>query len=93
MSGPSTIVWTEYMRYRSRLRGFDLTKIEEIVRFSSERYIDTATGRYVVVGRHRKVLVLIPYEIKENFIIPITVHVTTRQQIKFRLKTGRYVYE
>lgn len=26
------IIWTDYMKYRARLRGFDLAKIEHIVR-------------------------------------------------------------
>ena len=86
------IVWTDYMKYRARLRGFDLAKIEEIVRHSSERYFDVATGRHVVVGRYGKILVVIPYEIDEDSITPITIHATTRQQINFRLKTGRYTH-
>ena len=28
------IIWTDYMKYRARLRGFDLAKIEHIVRYS-----------------------------------------------------------
>jgi hypothetical protein len=36
---------------------------------------------------------MIPYEIEEENIIPVTIHVTTRQQIKFRLKTGRFINE
>jgi hypothetical protein len=36
-------------------------------------------------------LVLIPYEQNENKITPITIHTTTRQQIRFRLKTGRFI--
>jgi len=90
MARQRTIVWTEYMKYRARLRGFDLARIEEIVRHSSERYFDVVTGRYVAVGRHNKILVMIPYEIDENFITPITIHATTRQQVSFRLRTGRY---
>lgn len=38
-------------------------------------------------------LVLIPYELRENEIRPITIHATTRQQINFQLKTGRFIYE
>lgn len=78
------------MKYRARLRGFDLAKIEDIVRYATERYIDTATGRFVVIGRHDKVLVMIPYETDEDTITPVTIHATTRQQINFRLRTGRY---
>ena len=85
-----SIVWTEYIKYRARLRGFDLAKIEIVVRFSTERYFDTATGRFVAVGRHDNTLVLTPYETDEDTITPITVHATTRQQINFRLRTGRY---
>lgn len=87
------IVWTDYIKYRANLRGFDLAKIEHIVRHSTERYNDTSTYRLVVVGRHKNRLVMIPYEQEDDSIVPITVHVTTRQQINFRLKTGRYRYE
>ena len=57
-----TIVWTDYLRYRAKLRKFDLGKIENIIRCSPERYSDTATGRRIVVGRHDNTLVMIPYE-------------------------------
>ncbi|MDF5738454.1 MULTISPECIES: hypothetical protein [unclassified Nostoc] len=46
------IIWTSYLRYCASGRGFDLDLIENILRFSSERY---------------------------------------RQQIRFRLKTGRLI--
>ena len=85
------IVWTDYMKYRARLRGFDLAKIEHIVRYSAERYFDTATGRRVVVGRHNNVLVMIAYQADEDSITPITIHATTRSQIRFRIRTGRFI--
>jgi hypothetical protein len=87
------IVWTEYMIYRAELRRFDLAKLEEIIASSSERYIDTETGRLIVVGRHNRQLVAIPYEAENDVITPITIHVITRQQIQFRLQTGRFTYE
>ncbi len=87
------IYFTEYLRYRAETRGFDLTLLEAILRHSSERYHDTETGRSVAVGKHRNALVLIPYETNDSTITPVTVHATTRQQIKFRLQTGRLVYE
>ncbi|MEB3181700.1 MAG: hypothetical protein VKL59_22110 [Nostocaceae cyanobacterium] len=34
------IIWTSYLRYRVTQRGFDLNLIENILRFSSERYYD-----------------------------------------------------
>ena len=88
-----SIVWTNYMKYRANLRGFDLPKIEDILRYSTERYFDTITQRMIVVGRHNDRLVLIPYEEKGSEVIPITIHTTTRQQINFRLKTGRFKHE
>jgi uncharacterized DUF497 family protein len=85
------IIWTDYLQYRAKLRGFDLVKIEEIIRYSSERYFDTSTDRWVVVGKHSDILVMIPHEINKNkAIIPITIHVTTRQQVNYRLKSGRF---
>ena len=88
-----TIVWTHYMRHKAKLRKFDLSKIENIIRYSPERYSDMATGRRIVVGKHDNTLVMIPYESDENSIKPITIHATTRPQISFRIRTGRLVNE
>ena len=84
------IVWSNYLRYRAELRGFDLAKIEEILRFSGERYYDTVTGREIAAGKHDNRLVIIPYERSGDLITPVTIHSTTRQQIRFRLRTGRF---
>jgi len=45
----------------------------------------------IAVGRHDNSMVMVPYEKKEDAITPVTIHATTRQQINFRLKTGRFV--
>lgn len=87
------VVWTEYMKYKAKLRGFNLANIENIVKSSPERYFDMATKRRVAVGRHDKKLVIIPYETDENSMTPVTIHVTTRQQINFRIRTGRFTHE
>ena len=55
------IEWTEYLKHRAAIRGFDLEKLEHIIRHSSERYVDTETGRHVAVGKHDEQLVMIPY--------------------------------
>ena len=86
-------IWTDYMKYRARLRGFDLAKIEHIVRYSDERYFDTVTRRPIAVGRIDDLLVIIPCDTDQGSITPVTIHATTRQQINFRLKTGRFVNE
>jgi hypothetical protein len=85
----ATIVWTDYMKYRVSLRGYDLAIVEHILRYSSERYVDTVTGRVVAVGRHKKLLVIIPYEQEGATLTPVTIHATSRQQINSRLKSGR----
>ena len=36
---------------------------------------------------------MIPYEVHQDSVIPITVHATTRQQIISRIRTGRYTLE
>ena len=88
-------IWSDYIKYRIQLRGFDLSKIEEILRFSEERYFDTSTHRLVAVGKHNETLIMIPYEKTESedeeFIEPVTVHAISRQQIKFRLNSGRFL--
>lgn len=85
--------WTNYLIYKSKLRGFDLAAIEQIVKYSSERYRDTITGRLIAVGRYNNQLVVIPYEIEGDVLIPITIHVSSRQQIHFRIQTGRFTHE
>jgi hypothetical protein len=87
------IVWTEYLKFKAKQRGFDFDKIEDIVRYSSERYYDVITGRRIAVGRHDDNLVIIPYESDEMSMMPITIHITTRQQVNFRIKTGRFTNE
>ena len=87
----STVKWSAYLRYRADLRGFVLEKIEKILRYSVERYFDTGTRRMIAVGKHDNRMVMVPYEEKEDTITPVTIHATTRQQINFRLKTGRFV--
>jgi len=87
------IIWTDYMKYRARLRGLDLAKVEHIVRYSSERYFDTVTERLIAVGRIDDVLVMIPCDAEQDSITPVTIHATTRQQVNFRLKTGRFINE
>ncbi len=62
------------------------------MRHSAEKYHDTATQRLIVVGKHDDKLVIIPYEKHGKEISPVTIHATTRQQINFRLKTGRFIY-
>jgi hypothetical protein len=84
------VVWTDYLRYRATFRGFDLARIEEVVRYSDERYVDNATGRLVAVGRHARQLVMVPYEAENDMIRPVTVHATTRAQVDARIKSGRF---
>ena len=87
----STYIWTEYLKHRAHSRAFDLVLIEHILRFSRERYFDTVTQRMVVVGRHGHRLVMVPYDQENDRVTPVTIHATTRQQISFRLRTGRFI--
>ncbi len=86
----AAVIWTEYMKYRLALRGYDPAAVEHILRHSSERYIDTVTDRTVAVGRHGSVLVMVPYEMQGNSIIPVTIHATDRKQITARVNSGRF---
>ena len=70
------VEWTDYIKYKARLRGFEIARIEE-----------------VVIGHHDGMLVIVPYEVNQDLITPITIHATTRQQIRFRIQTGRYTLE
>ena len=90
---PFSIVWSAYLQYRATQRGYDLARIEEIVRYSDERYFDTVTRRVVVVGKHEERVVVIPIEREADSITPVTIHATTRQQIRFRLRSGRFIHE
>lgn len=87
------IIWTDYMKYRTSLRGFDLDKVDAIVRYSIERYVDTVTGRLIIVGRIDETLVIIPCDVDIITITPVTIHATTRQQVNLRLRTGRFSHE
>lgn len=88
-----TCVFSDYLKYRAELRGFNLTQIEHILRYSQERYFDIETHRRIAVGEQGDKLIMIPYEESATELIPITIHATARQQIKFRLTIGRLTYE
>lgn len=66
-------------------------------KFSDAVPSDTMTlllERLVVVGKDSKVMIMIPYEAdEESTITPITIHATNRQQIRYRVKSGRYQNE
>jgi hypothetical protein len=51
-----TFIVTDYLKYRAELRRFDLAIVEDIVRYSEERYLDTETNRLIVIGEHGKKL-------------------------------------
>lgn len=87
------VEWLPYMQHRAAEREFELDRLEQIVRFSNERYLDTSTGRYVAIGKHDNRLVLVAYEMGEGTYRPVTVHLTTRTQVFARLKAGRYANE
>jgi hypothetical protein len=89
---PKRFVVTEYMQYRANTRGFDVKAVESIVRYSDERYFDVETRRYVAIGVHRGTTVVIPYEETEADLTAVTVHAITRQQIRFRVNSGRFIY-
>jgi hypothetical protein len=86
------IIITDYVTHRARTRGFDIQDIESIVRHSEEPFFDTETHRLVAVGRSAKRLVMIPYEENDEEVVPVTVHAVTRQQIRFRVSTGRFTH-
>ena len=88
-----TINWTEYLRYRADIRGYNLLVIEDIIRYSKERYFDISTRRMVAIGKHDERTVIIPYEETPGIITPVTIHAITRQQIKYRIKSGRLLHE
>jgi hypothetical protein len=46
--------------------------------------------RLVAIGRHKNLIVMVPYELKGRTLTPITIHATTRQQINSRIKSGRF---
>ena len=50
-------------------------------------------SRVVAIGRHEKLFVMIPYELKGRTLTPVTIHATSRQQINSRIKSGRFKNE
>lgn len=84
------IIWSDYMEFRMNLRKFDRNRVENILRYSTERYFDQASHRRIVIGQHDQVLVMIPYEESAKSITPVTIHATTRGQINYRIKSGRF---
>lgn len=43
------VIWTDYLKFRAAMRGYELATIEKIVRGAEERYLDTVTLRTVAI--------------------------------------------
>ena len=71
-------------------RGYKKELVEHIIRFSSERYFDTETRRFVIIGKHGTKEVIIPYDKEGKIVTPVTIHAISRQQIRFRKLSGRF---
>jgi len=87
------IIWTDYFLYRASERELDLVQMEKILRYSGERYLDTGTGSHIAIGSDKNHLHLVAYDLTEVGYEVITAHTTNRQQITFRLNSGRYSHE
>lgn len=85
------VIWTDYLEYKLSIRGFEKKIVEQILRQTHERYKDQETGRLIAIGSHGADLVMIPYEINSDAYTPITIHVTSRQQVNIRIKSGRLI--
>ena len=72
---------------------FELALIEEVVRYSQERYVDNATGRLIAISRHGRQLVMALYEAGSGTIRVVTMHAISREQIDARIKSGRFSHE
>ena len=70
------------MEPKARARGCDLALLEHMLRQATARYDATQTQRLVVMGRHHRTLVLMASEEHTATMIPVTVHVTSRQPIR-----------
>ena len=60
-----SINWTSYFKYKLELRVFDQLKVENILRYSDERYFDIVSQNNIVIGKHDRRLVLIPMNLKK----------------------------
>lgn len=81
----------KYFLYRLKVREYEIEKIESILKTSSEVYVDSDTGRNIKVGKHDTVLVIVAYDIEQDgSTTPVTVYQTSRKQINYYLKKGRF---
>jgi hypothetical protein len=53
-------IFTEYLKYRAEIRGYDLGRIEDILKFSTKWYFDAITNRVIAIGKHDNRLVMVP---------------------------------
>ena len=60
-----SINWTSHFKYKLELRVFDQLKVENILRYSDERYFDIVSQNNIVIGKHDRRLVLIPMNLKK----------------------------
>lgn len=90
------IRYTDYFKDRLRLRSIPADIPEKVLRNPQERYQDQRTGREIAVKkvkitRTQARLFMIAYEEYSDHMLAITIHGISKRQIRWRLKTGRWV--
>lgn len=53
--------------------------------------MDAAEAKALLEAAYEDEAVFLPPSVLNKITSPITIHTTTRQQIRFRLKTGRFI--
>jgi hypothetical protein len=97
VSGGVRVEYSDYLRFRLRVRGIPDKMPERIYRESQERYYDNTTGRHIavlsVVYHRRRKRMMIAYDEFFDYVEIVTIHPIEKQQIQNRVFSGRWTYE
>ena len=91
------VIYSRHLQFRMQMRGIPEKMPERIYRESQQRYYNHHTLRRVAVmevqHNRRRTLMMIAYDQFAEHADLLTIHPITKDQIRERLRTGRWTDE
>jgi len=90
------IRFTSYFKDRLKIRRITEEVSVEVLNYAEQRFYDRSTGRFIAiknvkVAKRRSQQLMLAYEDHDDYLLAVTIHTITNQQINSHLRSGRWI--
>ena len=91
----AVVRYTDHLKLRLKLRGIPDELPRKIYERAESKFIDSTTGHNIAIAttlyRRKKRLFLVAYDVKNDFILMVTAHPISKEQIDSRVRSERWM--